>query len=380
MKHLKLLLLILSGCVLLCGCQKTPEKVKENMEQYGENPQVGNTEITYCSVDELKNKNIPAINEGNLHITAGMDFSNIEAIDIVQLSLDPDFLTDANIEKYTKLFEINKNKLTEGEIGNSHDGRWLYYDNEAENKYMHISQNGGMVHNINHDFSTTLEKKYNLGKEDISETYISINDTSINLSDLCKNAEKWLDDNMHMDGLNYKVSDVHIRKPDNADSESRVASLWTEYEYKGIPFNDYTNNLMDDNQNEITIWAFTWLDYYDSLDIPSRFSRNYSFVINSSEPVEKVIDPESAVKILKDTMSGFGVLNISEALPLYVLYLKDSVPEPGAKIEARPVYAFLVKNNSAASGTFNDIIKMSYCEHFFFVDMVTGEVTTDLKK
>lgn len=387
-KNLLVFLICMFSCGVLCGCQRTPEEVKENMEKYGENAQAGNTEVTYCSVDELKNKKLSAVDTGNVDIISDTDFSNVEAVEVLQLSFEQDFLTDANIEKYTKLFGVNKEKLENTEAGESSWGRGVTYDNEKERKYLDMIENGGMAYMADSLYEggfDAIEKKYNVDKEDISNVNIYLADKEANLSDICKNAEKWLEDNMYIDGLNYKVSDAFITKKSDADTESRIVSLCAEYEYKGIRFNDYAKPLIKDNadysQEIFTTTAFTLLHYYDNQDIPSYFSRNTNFVIKSSKPVEKIIDPESAVRILKDKLSGFGTFEVSEALPLYALYLKDHNESPGAGIEARPVYAFLVKDANMDSNTSSGIgmIKMNYYQHFFFIDMETGELTTDLE-
>lgn len=390
MKYIRLIYTIFAVCLLLCGCQKTPEEVKENMEQYGENTHVEDTKITYCSVDELKGKKISAVDAGNITISSGADFSNIEDVAVLQLSFEQNFLTENNKEKYAELFGVDKNKLQDEDAGGRDWGRGACYDNEKKRKYLYMLESGGMAYMAGSSYDNiafdTIEKKYNTDEEDISGINIVLNDTETNLSDICKNTEQWLEEHMYIDGLHYKISDVYIRKQENNATDDRAISMWAEYEYKGIQFNGYTIPLdeYDDayNWKTLTTTAFILLDYYENPDMPSRFSRNTNFVIDSSEPIKKVIDPDSAVSILKDTLSGFGVFHISKVLPLYVLYLKDYAEAPGAGIEARPAYAFLVEDINRKHDTDygTGLIKTNCYEHFFFVDMETGELTTDLKK
>lgn len=360
------------------------------MEQYGENTQAEDAKITYCSVDELKGKKISAVDAGNITISSEADFSNIEDVAVLQLSFEQNFLTENNKEKYAELFGVDKDKLQDEDAGGRDWGRGACYDNEKKRKYLYMLESGGMAYMAGSSYDNiafdTIEKKYNTDEEDISGINIVLNDTEINLSDMCKNTEQWLEDHMYIDGLHYKISDVYIRKQENNATDDRAISMWAEYEYKGIHFNGYTTPLDeyddDNNWKMLTTTAFILLDYYENPDMPSRFSRNTNFVIDSSEPVEKVIDPDSAVSILKDTLSGFGVFHISKVLPLYVLYLKDYAEAPGAGIEARPAYAFLVEDINRKHDTDygTGLIKTNCYEHFFFVDMETGELTTDLKK
>lgn len=379
MKYVKTAVLFLCCAILLCGCQEAPKEVKENMKEYGDNPQVETSKVTYCSPQELKDAKLPEIIGNNLEFSGEVDFSDVEGVELLHLSLEEDFLSEDNIGKYMSLFEADKEKIEEGEEVTGF-GKELHYMDEAEQNYVSMLQNGGMVHMAGLSYSynpNVVEERYSIDREDVSEVEVPLADGEVNLAKICEDTEQWLEENMPIEGIRYKVSDAFVRKMEEIDSKK--ISLCAEYEYKGIRFDDHTIQLSvedeDLNQKVLTTHLVVQMDYEES-GIPSFFSRNESFVIDSAEPVEQVVDFDSAVRIVNETLSGFGKFDIAEVLPLYALYLDDSSEMPGAGITAKPVYAFLVRKQEEDSEL--GILKFGYCKNFFLVDMVTGELTTDL--
>lgn len=383
MKKIKVLFSLFLIGLLLCGCQETPEKVKENMQEYGDNPQVESSEITYCSAAELKESKMPEITGSNLSFPKEVDFSHIEDVEVLSLSVEKNFLEDNNVEKYAKLFGVDKRKLKK-EGAETPWGQMLSYDNERTGNYLNISKNGGMARMAGELYDVkpnVVEKKYNLDKDDISKVKVTLTDGTVNLSKLCKDTEQWLEDNMQIDGIRYKISDVYVRKSEEKQEAPRTLSMLAEYDHKGIRFNYHMKSESVEDENfetkDITTFLAAELGMADS-GIPSYFSRNINVAIDSAEQVEQVVDLESAVNIVKEKMSAFGVFKISEILPLYMLNLGKNAEKPGAQIEARPGYAFLITEEHKDDKYFG-ILKMNNCKHYFFVDMVTGELITDLE-
>ncbi len=381
MKRVEIFLAVLCAAVYLCACQEAPREVEENMKKYGDNPQLESSEITYCSVDEMKQAKLPEITGSNLSFPEYIDFSEIEGVEILQLSLEKDFLNEGNVKKYMELFEGNLNEIKSrkksDEMG--FGGAIIEYENEEEQKYISILENGGMVHMAGLSytyFPNKIEHKYQIDKEDISNVNVLLRDKEVNLDELCKSTEEWMQENFPIKGIQYKISDAFVRKMD--DTDARKVSMCAEYEYKGIRLDDHTMPQMEEKWDLSTECVTTNLVVqmeYDAANIPSYFSRNEGFVIDSTEKVEKVVDFESAVKIVNETLSGFGTFEITEVCPLYALYVEGDSNMPGARINARPVYAFLVQAPGEEPGM--GILKFGTCKNFFLVDMVTGELVTD---
>ena len=382
MRHIKFLAFALCASLFLAGCQETPDRVKENMETYGDNPQVAATEITYCSIDDLREAKITGMGSGNLVLPEDVDFSAIEGIDVLHMKIEDGFLNDKNIEKYTSMFHMDKEKFAEGEAPGY--GRRVYYDGGEGDDYMDIWENGGMAYMAGQaagSGTSTVEAEYRLDQDDISGVSIDFPSGPVGLPKLCQEIEEWLDEGMPIDGVSHKISDVAVRKQEGSGKET--LSMCAEYEYKGIRFNYHASPIFGEdilegnNTDLITTYLMTEMDFENPI-LPSFFTRNESFSIESSEPVTQVVDFESAVRIVEKTMSGFGSFYIQEILPLYMPYTVEHCKMPGKKMEARPVYAFLTKGEEEGEPD-RGIMKLGRYGHFFLVDMVTGELTTDLE-
>lgn len=384
MKCLRLFFVTVFVGSLLCACQETPAEVKQNMREYGDNAQVKASEITYCSVEQLKEEKMPEITGSSLVLPNKVDFSGVEGVEVLHLSTEKNFLTKKNVDKYTTLFGVDKSKMEKMDsIAEDGWGKSLDYDSEKEQIYLDMIENGGMAYMSRECYDVApnvVEKKYNMDREDLSKINVTLADGKANLSEICEKTEKWMEENMHIEGIQYKVSDVYVRKKKDTESKERLLSMCAEYEHKGIRFNYHTSSLSeqqeDFSEKRLSTLLAVELGVSDA-GIPSFFSRNMNIRIDSAEAVNQIVDFKSAVNIVKETMSGFGTFHITEVLPLYTLNLKDNCEAPGAEIEARPVYAFLVTNQQEQYDHIA-ILKMNNCEHFFFVDMLTRELTTDL--
>lgn len=378
MKSIKAMLITLLLSLTLCACQEVPEEVKKNMKEYGENAQKKASEVTYCSVEELRKTKLSEQSDSNIVFPKEVDFSDVEEVGVLQLTIEKNFHLEKNIKKYAKLFGVNRADIKKEDSGAGSWGNIISYDSEKDKVCFSMIENGGMAYMRDDSYDNTpnvIENRYSTDKDDLSQVNISLSDGEVNLAKMCKDTEKWLDENMYVDGIKHKISDVYVRKM----GDKTKLSMCAEYDYKGICFSNHTFPLVEENddfsQKLLTTSHAEELEYTDTKS-PTYFSRNMEISIDSVEPVTKIVDYESAQRIVKETMSGFGVFHVSEAIPLYFMFLKDYEEAPGKKIEARPVYAFLVTEKSEDMNL--GVLKSSQCTHFFLVDMVTGEFTTDL--
>ena len=384
MRKLKRILLFAGLCfgLFLSGCQETPEQVEENMSRYGDNPQVDESEITYCTVAELREMQMPDCGEGAVRFPDTVDFSRIEEIGLLHLSWVNNFLAEDNVKKFADLFGVDREKFQVGEMMEKGD---IFVYRNGKDKYMNISVDGGMAQGSGVSYDpqkNKVESKYSLDEEDVSGVTVRLKDGEVNLAKLCQDTESWLEENMPVDGFHYKVSDAWVRKENRRadDDPVRVVSMCAEYDYKGMRLNNHTMPLDEEDEEfqtkSITTYMSVLFDY-ESQGIPCFFSQNVFFTVASPEPVEKVVDLASAVRIVKEKMSGFGAIRFTKILPIYALYYEDNTETSGADIEARPVYAFMVEEES--EDQLVGVIKVNRCKRFFYVDMITGELTASFE-
>ena len=164
-----------------------------------------------------------------------------------------------------------------------------------------------------------------------------------------------------------------------------MVSLVAEAYYKGIAFNDYGNDSEFDGE-KVNMGLFSYnikMDYAGEQLLESYNNGWGNLVLNNSNKVDKVIDFNSAVRIVNSEISGFNQLEIYKIIPLYALYPEviqdpdiDEFPWTGQKVSARPVYAFIMKADKKGENKSSDDKSNDY--KYIFVDMIDGTISTDI--
>lgn len=341
-------LFLLVFCTVLCGCQKTPQEVIERTEDYGKNEQITDeVEITYCKPSELRNTSLAdvSVDMGNIELPDKVDFSKVEDVALLHLSYQSNFLADK--DKYLKLFGIKKKTLVD--TGSNHFGKYETYEGKKAKKGFNIGENGfisyysGVTYdyiygenNEGEELQVVLNDEYEIDSDDLSGVKIGFKDGETGLLDMCSKAEKWLETNMPVSQLKYHVSDAISKTVvyPKDKKENNLLSLCAELEYKGIGLNDHVVLTSDDTDKVITGFAVNI--NYDSPEDMSFFSNGKGTIkLDSAESLEKIVDFDSCVKIVKKTMADFNKLKIERVIPLYIIYStsndekEDYVSGPG---------------------------------------------------
>lgn len=388
-KKMKLCSLLLCIVVLLSACQEAPQEVQERMENYGENEQVTKRELSYCTIDELKAAKPSDINDAldNMVLPEETDFSQIESLAVLDMSYEDKYTE--NRDKYSKLFRIDKSTI---KTNNHGAGKTRAYesDDTSARTYFAIDNSGfisyitGLTYAYINDEVQKVDtiEKYDLAKDDLPLKTVKFDKEEVAITDVVDSAEGWLQKNMPVEQCNYRVSDVYVRDIKLGNSSYKQLSLLAQIIYQGVPMDSYGSNFMIGHGGQ-AILTNTCVDIsYEGKDRISDFTNcNGRIKINATEPLTKIVDLKSAVGLVNDTLSGFNQLKISKLFPAYALFPKYSsenmeLAMPGQKVEGRPVYAFLINMDYQGTSEFG-IIRAA--EHFVYVDMVTGEITTDLE-
>ncbi len=389
MKHnkIKTPILLLSLICLFCGCQETPQEVTDRMGHYGENGQMASKERKHCSIDELKAAKLSEVNLqlDNINLPEDVDFSDIESIALLKLSFEENYTEQK--EEALELFGIEEESLVDT-FDAENMGRTVIYDSSAHAKYLAVGENGfvSFVGGLTYDYINDKVKyqdtpeKYDLDVDDISGKMVELKEGKTEIAAVRETAEQWLDDNMPMEGCGYRISDVYVRELDCSGEQRKQLSFYAEIWCQGLRFNSCASK-MSDSGSQMDFFIQGIQLNYDGMDALSFFSNSVGKIhIDSREEVDEVIDLQSAIQRMNEEMSGFRELNISKILPMYVLFPIYETDEelygaPGQKLEGRPVYAFIIKEG-VDDTKFG--INKGNTTRTIFVDMITGEVTTDI--
>ncbi len=386
---IKISFLLLCLACLCCGCQETPQEVRERMAGYGENKQMASKERTYCTIAELKGEKLSDADMrlDNVILPQDVDFSGIESIAVLNLSFEENYTE--NREEAIDLFGIDENSLISDTLDEERNmGGTVIYDSPIDRKYLAVEDNGfvSFVSGLTYDYINDKAKygaileKYDLEAEDISGKKAGLEEGEVDIAAVQKSAENWLKEEMPIKGCEYRISDAYVRELECSGEKKRQLSFYAEVFYRGMQFNSYASKQHGDSA-QVDFYMYGIQLNYDGREQLSFFSNGVGKIhIDSSKEIHEVIDLKSAIQLMNEEMSGFRELNITKILPMYVLYPKYKTDEelystPGQTMEGRPVYAFLI-----AEGTDDTEfgINKSNAYKAIFVDMVTGGVTTNI--
>lgn len=321
----------------------------------------------------------------NMTLPDNLDFSGLEGIAHLELSFEERDLE--NRENTLNLFEIEEESLQSDE--NTKLGRQVVYDSAADKKYLAMEENGfvSYVSGVSYDYINEKVKhkrileKYDLNIDDISKKYLKFQNGEACISEMRDLAENWLQEHMPIAQCKYVVSDAYVREMESSEGSRKQLSFRVEVSYQGMRFNSYAGE-MGKVGTQVGLATYDIQLNYDNRDQLSFFSNGSGrFKIASAQKVEKIVDLQSAVRLVNREVSGFNQLRVNKILPLYALYPKyqkeeQLFPFPGQKVEGRPVYAFIIIDGEE-NAEFGINIENT-CKAVF-VDMVTGEVWTNIE-
>lgn len=376
--------------MLLCvGCQETPKEVLGRMEGYGTNEQISSTEVKRCGVKELKQTNVSEASAGldNMTLPESPDFSNIESLAILDMSYEETF--EDHLDKFVNLFDINKSTIQVNDHGAGKTD--LYESDDPDTRTYFALENDGFISYISdltYSYINDQIKKvdtnetYDVCIDDLAGKNVAFEDGEVPITDMIDMAERWLSKEIPIEGCSYRVSEVYVRDMEYGNKEATQLSMGLNILYNGVRLNPYIIKFEDGDKNRVEL-SYTGAEAnYEGKNKLTYFANfNGKLRINSAEPVSEVISLQSAVQILNEKIAGFTELKIDRLIPMYALFpqypdKKTAFGSPGQKVVGRPVYAFLINLDSQGISNFG--INRT-AELFFCVDMVTGEVITNMK-
>lgn len=394
---MKRIVSILMACCIglsLCGCQKTPEEVKQRMKSYGKNQQMTSEKITYCSVSDLKKTRLSDIHIklDNMNLPDQVDFSQIESVEQLNLSFEKDYIN--NDAKYKKVFQVDPK--IKSEAGQDSNGNYLNYNSEGKKQYYIISDNGFMVFAKGASYDIALGnldqkvlKKYNFSNANTARKAEKFGSKKINVWNICNQAEKWLEKNVSIEQCRYQVLDAFVNEYQNGGKKGQLVTISADVTYKGMVFNPYAASMEYDGASaNLNLMAYDVEMAYKDNGQLELFSNGVGNIkINSAQKINQIVDFKSALQIVNTEITGFNKLKIAKIVPMYTLEPQyqnkdEKYGTPGQKIKARPVYAFLIKQDltqdmkqdlKTPSEEKNNIY------NYIFVDMQTGKITTDIE-
>ena len=208
----KMLILLFSLICLFCGCQETPQEVRDRMEHYGENGQMASKEQKRCTIDELKEAKLSEVDVelDNINLPEDVDFSDIESIALLELSFEENYMGQKG--EALELFGIEEESLVDT-FDAKNMGRTVIYDSLTHAKYLAVGENGfvSFVGGLTYDYINDKARyqdtpeKYDLDVDDISGKMVELKEGKTEIAAVRESAKQWLNDNMPMEGCEYRI-------------------------------------------------------------------------------------------------------------------------------------------------------------------------------
>ncbi len=371
--------LLLLPVFLVSGCRPVPAEVQERIEEYGDNHQINEeAELKYCTVEELSKVNIKDISDKyNVKVPDNFDCADISELGILDIQQETGWFERK--DEFIKFFDVNESKLNYRKADDT--GLYFIYecDDKKERKYFSLDDNGmityltDMSYEVGKDEEMVIDTyaTYNTYCDDISGETIDFDGEEVPLNDVADNSVAWMQEHFPTEGMDYGITDIYARKLKSDDRSTSQLTLLMGLYYKGVLVEPYVKDWDDDEDGESFQKAAAWFSKfnYEGRD-KLTFAAVYKSQLNNAEPVDKVITPECAFEIINNTFSGFKKIEASDFRILYGLFPDN---ENAMSYEGRPVYAFWInKENNGITDFGINILP----EHYIYVDMITGEITT----
>lgn len=379
---MKRTLFIFTACAfLLAGCRKVPDEVREQMESKGETGQLELEDCTYCTADELKNLSREDITyvPKNLILPDKIDFSDLEEVGTVTFKSQENYLEKK--EEVAAFFGVEVPKWEYYKTKKSSCG----YDGEDES--ILVSDNGYIVYQTGEYYQSTLSQiwpktvaKVHLNREECPEMELSLGEETLMLTDMVEIADDWLSKCTLLNpDLKYKLRTIYVRED---EEQNNRLNLLYQMMYKGVGLS-YITYPMDPNSTNVVIKSVysNILLYMDSGPYVTGMVLSNNVTVEAEEMAEKVIDFESALRLIEKKMAGYSALKVKEVRIEYILepqYQPEKDEDaygPGVIMEARPVYSFWIASGGEDDG------EVGICEAnemvYINVDMLDGTVTDD---
>lgn len=395
MKKKLILIGIICMGVFLWGCEgklSSDNKDSANRKDEAADPSAaGSFGVKYCSVSELRKTKMSDIDyqKDHLKLPSEVDFSSVGEVAVLHMESEKIDVKEKQAF-YAKLFGIGKKGLWKNE--RERNGNILSDYEDKENKKSCAIGEAGFVcysNTAGEEKEYEMKESYNLKQDDISAVKVGLKDGDQPLAPMCTRVRKWLEDNMKIKGLDYKLTEARVLKQSGKEQKGapRLLEFSADYEYKGISVCNFNWDLTErefiggkegDIEFESSVYPFGIQMQYTASDELASFSNlGGRLKFNEAEKLDQVVDLESAIKIVDENLSGL-TYRFDDIVPLYILKPQrvqggENSFKAGIKVEAEPVYAFIIKDDKESTS-----IKANCGKYCCLVDMVSGYFLTNI--
>ncbi len=227
-------------------------------------------------------------------------------------------------------------------------------------------------------------ERIHLNREECPDMTCNLSSGQIPLPEMLEKTQEWVDGcEILQDEFDYKFQVVCVKK--RADRTHNVA-LSVQRMYKGVGLNYFARyDELDDSDTKFYEGSWVVLNFAEP-DKPYFLFNHAPVHVVEEEPVDEVIDFQSAVNLVEEELSGFSKIEVCEIRVEYMIVPPKSENEDnntakeGAVLHTKPVYSFLIEFGEVddAAEMLNVFERDEYV--YVNVDMTDGSVITNFER
>ena len=383
--------ILLISIFILSACQQAPSEVRERASGYGTNDNISEVEMEYISPSDLPGEidEVLKTKTENLVLPTSNKYKikNVYSGTIIMKKGETN-----KSDLYAEMFGVRDCKWVDCSIDNQNGNS--DYMSESNNEYINVEGNGFCAYydsianqeDVTDEYDCITNPDSFVGKDEV----ITIGGQQARMSELLNFVQNQLDDKYGKleSDFEHKVYRICEKKLPN---KSSMLTFMIERTIEGMPLNNLDRDYCEDdegNQRMNTTFALMEVDMYKTNKISMFTNMTGGFEINHLQSIDRIISPQTAVRLVEKELSGYKKVEIREIRPMYDMKIvyedkeKNKKPEDrplkthkeGRKIELIPVYCFMIpkkqKENDKMEGNENGYIK---------VNMISGDIMTKLE-
>ncbi|MCH5267507.1 MAG: hypothetical protein J1E62_04100 [Lachnospiraceae bacterium] len=378
--------------LIVSGCQKVPEDVKEKSKNYQRAEDVEETDIKYVSIDHILDNQDEILNKTyqNLEFRDTVHLEQPESVSVLSLTVAESFGSKEKLGDICHAF-FGSDKYREQIERIEDDPAWIgivpglfaFNRNEEDVDDAEVADNG---------FLACSRKNAELNPVSVNghpvvchvdwnehmDTVYEIDGEKVSIREAVDFVNDWCNKNWAVlePEYTYQVKTVYIC---TAENKGNYYYFDVCKFYKGMPFDD-VRFLGDDENYYIQNILTVVMEHKNELSFFVNEGNSYD-VVKDEVHNDKLIGLEQAVLLAQEKMSGgqkYSIVDIdmkyvlkSDLTEEEVLQAHVSKESPGTPATVRPVWTFVLDYQPIEV----ELEDEPWPRKMIYVDMVTGEVT-----
>lgn len=379
-------ILCIGAILLISGCQKTPDDVKEKAQKHQKVEDVKETNLKYVSIDHILDNQEKVLRKAyqNLSFQNTVHLEQPDSVSILSLAITKSFGTKGKLADICAAF-FGNDRYREKIIRMDDLPEFPYegifaFNYNSDDDHATVSDSGFFAcsRKDSERFTENRQAVCHIDWNENMDDVYKIGEKQVSIREAVNYVNNWCNKNwiLFEPEFTYQVKTVYVCK-------TKQKGYYYYFDvckfYKGMPFDDidfymvgiddlYSRNSLDvvmEHKNELSFF---------------RNNNNSYDIVKEKTCNDKLIGLEQAVLLVQEKMSGAQKFEIADIDLKYVIcsdMTEDEAAEahtsnyaPGAPLTARPTWSFILDYQPSKE----EEESYPWPRKFINVDMISGEI------